>query len=142
MTTDPVWAGVTEKPPFLRSAEKCFFGQKCVLSQNKTPQFHQILIFILEEHSLFFAQFFSGRGQNMVRVKKWVFWAQNLGFWPNIFCHKTPNSLFVALRETVHFPRWVQCFDFSFPSYGRFCKENLADASKSLPPPQCECTVC
>ena len=30
---------------------------------------------------------------------------------------------FVDLGETVHFPCWGQFFDFSFPSYGCFCKK-------------------
>ena len=30
----PVRAGITTKQPFLRSAEKCFFGWKCFLSQK------------------------------------------------------------------------------------------------------------
>ena len=39
MTTDPVRAGITEKQPFLRSAIKCFFGQKCILTQKNTQNF-------------------------------------------------------------------------------------------------------
>ena len=40
MTADPVRAGITEKPSFLRSAEKCFFfGWKCILTQKNTQNF-------------------------------------------------------------------------------------------------------
>ena len=39
MTTDLVPAGTTEKRPFSRSAEECFFGQKWVLTQKITQNF-------------------------------------------------------------------------------------------------------
>ena len=45
---DPVWAGVTEKWPFLCSAEKCFFGQKYILTQI-TPK-------ISEEANIYFGK--------------------------------------------------------------------------------------
>ena len=64
------------------------------------------------------------------------FWAQK-----SDFCHTTPTLVddpFVAFGETVHFPSWDCFFDFSFLSYGRFRKKNLANASKSLPPPHCD----
>ena len=42
------------------------------------------------------------------------------------FCHTNPilvNGPYVALGETVHFPRWERFFDSSFPSYSCFCKK-------------------
>ena len=36
VTTSLVWAGITEQRPFLRSAEKWFSVQKCLLSQKNT----------------------------------------------------------------------------------------------------------
>ena len=36
---DPVWAGITEKRPFLRWAKKCLFGQKCFLTPKSTQHF-------------------------------------------------------------------------------------------------------
>ena len=41
------------------------------------------------------------------------------------------NGPFVALGETVPFPRWEYFVYFSFQSYGRFRKKNSADAPKS-----------
>ena len=40
------------------------------------------------------------------------------------------------------FPTSLAIFDFLFPSYSRFCKKNLIDVSKILPPHHCEGTVC
>ena len=39
MTMNPVWAWITERRPFLRSAKKCFFGQKWILTQKITQKF-------------------------------------------------------------------------------------------------------
>ena len=49
---------ITEKQPFLRLAEKCFFGQKCVSFQKKHPKYPKRLIFTLEKGTFFFEQFF------------------------------------------------------------------------------------
>ena len=47
------------------------------------PKFFKRLISIWEKATFLFEQLFSGRGQNMVRPKKCMFFlAQNLGFWP------------------------------------------------------------
>ena len=56
MTTDLVWARITEKPPFLRLAEKSFFGQKSVFPPKKHQKFAKRLIFILEKGTFLFAQ--------------------------------------------------------------------------------------
>ena len=48
MTTDLVQAGITGKRTFLRSAEKCFFGQKYILTQI-TPK-------ISEEANIYFGK--------------------------------------------------------------------------------------
>ena len=67
-------------------------------------------------------------------------------FWPKIsvlvqksdFCHTTPilvDDPFLALGMTVNFPPWDRFFDFPFRSCSSFCKKNLVDTSKSLPPP-------
>ena len=63
------------------------------------------------------------------RIKKWAFFfGPKSWFWAKKFdfCHTTPilvNGPFVALEETVHFPRWERFFYFLFPSYGRFRKK-------------------
>ena len=56
MKTDPVRAGITEKWPVIRLAEKWSFGQKFILSQ-KSPKFPKRLISILEKGT-FFVQLF------------------------------------------------------------------------------------
>ena len=49
----------------------------------------------------------------------YVFWAQNIGFWP----------------KTVHFPSWERFFDFLFPSYGCFLKKPGGRVKNSSPSP-------
>ena len=128
MTTEPVWAGIAEKRPCLRLDEKCFFWPKMRFIPKKYPKLLQRLIFILEKGT-FFLTTFSGRGQNMIRVKKCFFFLGSKSRFlaqKNDFCHTTPildNGPFVALREMLHFPPWGRFFDFLFPSYGRLCKK-------------------
>ena len=80
--------------------------------------------------------------------QKLNFWTENRDFWPKnpTFAMRPQifdNGSFVALWETVHFPPWDRFFDFSFLSEGLFRKKkNLADASKSLPPPNSEGNQC
>ena len=57
MTTDLIWAVITEKRPFLCLAEKCFLA-KNLFSPKKDPKFSKRLIFILEKGTFWFAQFF------------------------------------------------------------------------------------
>ena len=78
----------------------------------------------------------------MVKGKKWAFFlgpkSRFLAKKSN-FCHVIPilvKGPFVTPGETVHFPPWEPFFNFPFPSYSRFRKKNLVDASKSLPPHQ------
>ena len=88
---------------------------------------------------------FSGRGQNMVRVKKWAFFFWFLAEKSDI-CHTTPmvDGPFVALGETVHFPPLERFSDFRFPSYSRFCKKKTwLTRQKVFPlPTHCGGTVC
>ena len=120
MTMDLVLAGITEKRPFLRSAEKWVLGQKCVF-----PAFPTTL---------------PGRGRNMVSPKKWVifFGPENSIFGPKIrFCFTTPtfdNGLFVALGQTDHFAPWDRFFDFSFPSYSLFVKRKSQSTHQKVFP--------
>ena len=126
MTTDLIRTGITEKQPFLRSAEKCFYWQKTRFAQQKHPQFLKRLIFILEKGIFFFEQLFplvirtwlESRGECLFLGPKSWFLANK-----SDFCHTSPilvNSPFVALGEIGHFPPWDQFFNFWFPSYGRF----------------------
>ena len=87
---------------------------------------------------------FSGRGQNMVRVQKWMFfWGPKSWFLAkkSNFCHTTPildNGPFVALGETVHFLPWELFFDFAFLSYSCFRKKKPVNGwrvKKSSPSP-------
>ena len=66
---------------------------------------------------------------HLVRIVFWSGMGPNLGFGLNTEISGPNFGPFVALGESVHFPRWERFFDFSFPSYGRFRKK------KSLPPP-------
>ena len=91
---------------------------------------------------LFVCTTFPGPGKNTFRVKKCFFWARDLLAQKSDFGHTTPNfdiGPFVTLGEAIHFKPLERFFDFSCPSYGHFRKKkkNLADASKSLPPPHC-----
>ena len=118
-------------------------------STKKThPKSAKRLIFIWEKGYFFLCTTLPGRGQNMVSIKKCMFF---LGPKPRFlaqksnFCHTTPilvNGPFVTLRVTVHFPPWERFFDFPFRSYSSFRKKNPVDPSKSLPPPHCGGTVC
>ena len=57
MTTDLVPAEITEKRPFLRFAEKRFFGPKSVFFKKKKHQNSaKTLLFIWENGTFFFAQ--------------------------------------------------------------------------------------
>ena len=77
MTTDPIRAGITEKQPLLRLAQK-WFDKKYVSSQKNTQNFFQRLIFILEK----------------AQKSNFCYKAPIL-----------VNVAFVALRETVYFQR-------------------------------------
>ena len=125
MKTDMVRAGITENWPFLSSAKKCFFGKKSVLSQKRTPKdwylFWKRQLFSLNN-------FFRAWPEHGELQEVYVFLGLKSRFLvqKSNFCHTTPilvNDPFVALGVTVHF-------------------QNPVDPSKSLPPPQCEGTVC
>ena len=66
-----------------------------------------------------------GRGRNMVRVKKWVFFlGQNFRILArkSVFCYRTPdfvNGPFVALGDSFDLAPADPFLNFSFPSYGR-----------------------
>ena len=137
MTTDPVWAGITEKRPFLRSAEKCFFGQKVGFNPKINPK-----------ATFFFEQLFPVVARTWLELRSESFFLGPKSWFlvqKSDFCHTTPilvNDPFLALGMTVNFPPWDRFFDFPFRSYSSFCKKNLVDPSKSLPPPHCGGTVC
>jgi len=62
------------------TAEKCFFGQKCILSP-KHSKFLKRLIFILEKGTFFFEQLFLGMARPWLGQKSEYFGgARNLGF--------------------------------------------------------------
>ena len=69
MTTDLVPAGITEKQPFLRLAEKCFFCQKSGFPKKNTQNLLKDLYY-LDKIYFFVCTTFHGRGQNMVGTKK------------------------------------------------------------------------
>merc|ERR1711963_233771 len=103
-----VQAGITKKRPFLRSAEKCFFGQKCIFPK-KHPKLPKILIFIWEKKTFFFEQLFPVVARTWLESRSECFLGPKSRFLveKSDFCHMTPilvNGLFVALGETVHFP--------------------------------------
>ena len=56
MTTDLVPAGITKKRPFLRLAEKRFFGKKSVEKKHLISA--KTLLFIWENGTFLFAQLF------------------------------------------------------------------------------------
>ena len=70
---DPVRAGITEKQSFLRSAENCFLLAKNAFYPKKTPKISYETDFYLGKGNFILWKTFSGRGQNMLRIKKWVF---------------------------------------------------------------------
>ena len=125
MTTDQVQAGIMEERLFLRSAEKCFFGQKCIWSQKNTQNFLRNWYYFWKR-VLFFRTTFCSRGQKLVRSKKWAFLGgrkSRVLAQKSDFCHTIPilvDGPFAALGEIVHFPPLGRFFDFAFPSYGRF----------------------
>ena len=116
MTTDLVPARNTEKRPFLRSAEKVFFGQKCVFpkknSQNLLKDWFSFWKWVL------FCSYNYSRSWPEEGVQPEVFFlAWNIVFLPlaqkSDFCHTTPkfdNGPFVALGDMVHFQPSEQFF--------------------------------
>ena len=129
-------------------SQKVVFGQKSVFLQKKHQKFAKRLIFILEKGSFFSAQLCPVKARTKCPLRSELFWggpkSRFLGQ-KSDFCHKNPNFFngpFIALRETIHIRPSKRFFNFSFPSYGHFCKKNSADASKSLPPRLCGGTIC
>ena len=119
-------AGITEK----RLAKNAFYPKK-------HPKFVKRLISILDKGYFFLLTTFSGRGRNMIRGKKCVFFfGPKSRFWPKnpIFAMRPQfwSTVRLALGETVHFPPWAQFFNFIFLSYGHFCKKWALSASNSL----------
>ena len=71
MTTDLIWAGITEKRPFLRLAEKCFFGQKSVFPHKRPKIFKKTDI--LEKGTFLFAQFLRSWPEHGLHLEVGVF---------------------------------------------------------------------
>ena len=119
MTTDPVWAGITEKRPLLRSAEKCFFWPKMHLNPKKQPKFLKRLMFIWEKATYLFEQLLPVVARTWLGEKSdSLFLAKK-----SDFCHTTPilvDDPFLALGMTVNFPPWKPFFDFPFRRYSCF----------------------
>ena len=136
MTTDLVRAVITEKRPFLGSAEKCFSGQKCVSSQEADICF--------EQGTFFFAQLFPFVPRTWCSLRSELFFGPEISvFAQKSDCYMTPilvNGPFVALGETILFPCWGRFLDFLFPSCGRFRKKNWSMRQKVSP--HCGGTVC
>merc|ERR1712055_1188403 len=130
-------AGITEKRPFLRFAEKRKKGPKIRFFPKKLPKLAKRLIFIGEKGTFSFPQLLPVVARTWLGVKV-VF------FWP-VFSYGTPffvKGAFVTLGVgSILAPSYL-VYDFSFPSYARFRETNPADAPKSLPPPHCGGTVC
>ena len=146
MTTEPVPAGITEKRPFLRFAEKRKTGRKSVFFQKKLPKLAKRLIFIGEKGTFSFPQLLPIVARTWLGVKSLLFfWPEKFGFRPENFSYGTQffvKGAFVTLGVgSVLAPTYL-VYDFSFPSYARFREANPADAPKSLPPPHCGGTVC
>ena len=126
---------------------KVVFGLKIGFTPKNHPKWH-FPPWLFGQRHFFFWTTYSGRGQNMVRGKKWVpFFGSKFWFLAqkSNFCHTTPilvDDPFLALAMTVNFPPWERFFDFPFQSYSCFRKKNLADGSKSLPPSHCGSSVC
>jgi len=141
-------AGITEKRPFLRFAEKRKTGRKSVFFQKKLPKFAKILIFIGEKGTFSFPQLLPVVARTWLGVKsEFFFWPEKSGFRPeNPFFRMGPRffvkGAFVTLGVgSVLAPTYL-VYDFSCPSYARFREANPADAPKSLPPRHCGGTVC
>ena len=74
------------------TAEKCFFGQKCILSP-KHSKFLKRLIFILEKGTFFFERLFLGMARPWLGQKSEFFWGDPKSrFLAKIYdlCHTTP----------------------------------------------------
>ena len=96
---------------------------------KKIVEFAQIIInqnIILGDNYLGKGNFFlwttfSGRGRNMVSIKKCFFWGPKSRFLvqKSNFCHTTTilvNDPFLALVMTVNFRPWERFFDFQYRS--------------------------
>ena len=138
---DPVWAGITEKRTFLRSAEMCFFWPKMGFSPKNHPKFLKRLIFIWEKATFFFEQLFPVVARTWLELKsgtsflgpKFRFLAKK-----SDFCHTTPilvDDPFLALGMTVNFPPWKPFFDFPIRSYSCFRKKIRLTSQKVFPLP-------
>ena len=141
-------AGITEKRPFLRFAEKRKTGRKSVFSQKKLPKFAKRLIFIGEKGTFSFPQLLPVVARTWLELKSECFFLARkirISARKSVFSYGTPffvKGAFVTLGVgSVLAPTYL-VYDFSFPSYARFCEANPADAPKSLPPPHCGGTVC
>ena len=134
MTTDLIWAVPTEKPPILRSAEKCYFWPKMHSSHKNTQKLLKDWCLFWKRILLCLHNFSRSWLEHGVQQEVVVsFGPQNLNFWP-----KTP---FFAIRpqilSTSHF--WLPWRDSSFPTLGVIFRLFVSQlyASKSLPPPHC-----
>ena len=88
MSVRAVRVGITEKRPFLRFAEKWKNGQKSVF-RYITPHKWLFPVNYLGKGNFFLLTTFPGRGRNMVRAKKCMFF-----FWPKIFGFRPENPFF------------------------------------------------
>ena len=148
LTTEPVPAGITEKRPFLRFAEKRKTGRKSVFFPKKLPKLAKRLIFIGEKGTFSFPQLLPVVARTWLGSKSELFFLARkirISARKSVFSYGTPffvKGAFVTLGVgSVLAPTYL-VYDFSFPSYARFREANPADAPKSLPPPHCGGTVC
>ena len=144
MTTEPVPAGITEKRPFLRFAEKRKTGRKSVFFPKKLPKFAKRLIFIGEKGTFSFPQLLPVVARTWLGPKSELFFlarkiriSARKSVWDPVFCQRDVRSP----------RRWLRFGTFGsslrlVPSYARFREGNPADAPKRLPPPHCGGTVC
>ena len=139
---DPVRARITEKRPFLRSAEKCFFLPKMGFIPKNHPKFLKRLIFIWEKATFFFGQLFPAVARTLLELRSVTFFLgpkSRFLVQRSNFCRTTPifvNDPFLALGMTVHFLPWEWFFDFPFWGYSSFRKKKSGwPVKKSSPYP-------
>ena len=105
----------------------------------KTPPKRLFPVNYLGKRYFFLWTTLPGRGRNMVRRKKCMFFlGQNFRIFArnSVFCYRTPdfvNGPFVALAKAVDLAPSDPFFDFSFPSYGRFREGDPPTQQKVLP---------
>ena len=131
---------ITEKRPFLRFAEKRKNGQQSFFRYINTPKW-LVPVNYLGKGNFFLLTTFPGRGRNMVRIKKWVFFfgpkfsvfGPKIRFliWDRDFCQWTVCSP----RRPGRFGAFGSIFRLFVTELWPFLWGDPSDAAKSLTPP-------